>query len=240
MNSENREPFNVYGDESCHLEHDGQKVMGLGAVICPTRNAAEINHELKQLKRLHEMPTNFELKWTKIGKSKLSYYSDVIDLFMDHKYLRFRGYIIDKAAINHSLIPGQTHSIWYYKMYYKMLKPIVENRFCEFRIYIDIKDTHGYERVKELHKILRNGVGDCDGIQITRVQEVRSDEVELLQLTDFLLGAIVYENRGIYNSNSKKEILRQLKEKTGYTDLTKSTSYRSNKINLWMWDGSHR
>ena len=31
------EIYNIYGDESCHLEHDGQKVMGLGAVICPTR-----------------------------------------------------------------------------------------------------------------------------------------------------------------------------------------------------------
>lgn len=38
--------YNVYCDESCHLEHDGQKTMGLGAVVCPTRYAPLVNHEL--------------------------------------------------------------------------------------------------------------------------------------------------------------------------------------------------
>ncbi len=27
--------FNIYCDESCHLEHDREKVMVLGAVWCP-------------------------------------------------------------------------------------------------------------------------------------------------------------------------------------------------------------
>lgn len=27
--------FNIYCDESCHLENDGQKSMVLGAVSCP-------------------------------------------------------------------------------------------------------------------------------------------------------------------------------------------------------------
>lgn len=234
------EPYNVYGDESCHLEHDGQKIMGLGAVICPTRHADEINHELKQLKVKHHMPKGFELKWTKVGKSKLGYYSDVIDLFMRHKFLRFRGYIIDKSTIDHSRFPGQTHNIWYYKMYYKMLKPIVEDPMGEFRVYIDIKDTHGYERVNELCRILRRGIRDYDGEHITRVQEVRSEEVELLQLADFLLGAIVYENRGELTSPPKIEVLEMIKATTGYHDLTRSTPYRSHKINLWMWDGGRR
>jgi len=174
------EIYNVYGDESCHLEHDGQKVMCLGAVICPTRYVDEVNHELKQLKKKHGMPESFELKWTKVGKSKLGYYSDVIDLFVRHKFLRFRSYIIDKSAIDHSKVPGQTHAIWYYKMYYKMLKLVVEDPMAKFRIYVDIKDTHGYERVRELRRILCKGIRDYDETHITRVQEVRSDEAELL------------------------------------------------------------
>ena len=62
-----REVFNIYGDESCHLEHDGQKVMGLGAIICPMRHASEINHQLKMIKVKHGMPSHFELKWTRVG-----------------------------------------------------------------------------------------------------------------------------------------------------------------------------
>lgn len=232
-----REIFNVYGDESCHLENDGQPVMGLGAIICPTRHASEMNHELKWLKTVHGMPQGYELKWTKVGSSKLDYYDAVIELFARYKFLRFRGYIIDKATIDHSIIPGQTHNEWYYKMYYKMLKPMVESPFNEYRIYVDIKDTHGYDRVEELKRVLRRGVGDSSGERITRVQEVRSHEVEMLQLADFLLGAIVYENRGEFSSETKKHIIEKLKEQCGYADLTQSTTYRSHKINLWMWNG---
>lgn len=58
-----REVFNIYGDESCHLEHDGQKIMGLGAIICPMSHASEINHQLKMLKVKHGMPKYYFL-WT--------------------------------------------------------------------------------------------------------------------------------------------------------------------------------
>lgn len=232
-----REIFNVYGDESCHLENDGHKIMGLGAVICPTRYASEINHELKWLKKVHGMPEKYELKWTKVGRSKLDYYDAVVGLFARYKFLRFRGYIIDKQAIDHSVVPGQTHDTWYYKMYYKMLKPVVEDQFSEYRIYVDIKDTRGYERVQELERILRAGIKDYRGERITRVQEVRSHEVELLQLADFLLGAIVYENRGEFNSEPKTHVIETLKRETGYEDLASSTTYRSHKVNLWMWNG---
>ena len=218
------EIYNIYGDESCHLEHDGQKVMCLGAVICPTRYVDEVNHELKQLKKKHGMPESFELKWTKVGKSKLGYYADVIDLFVRHKFLRLRGHIIDKSAIDHSKVSGQTHAIWYYKMYYKMLKPVVEDPMAEFRIYVDIKDTHGYERVRELRRILCKGIRDCDETHITRVQEVHSDEVELLQLADLLLGALVYENRGELASPPKIEVLEMLKDNALCSGLDRSVS----------------
>lgn len=36
------ETFNLYCDESCHLENDHQKVMVLGAVWCPLEKAGEI------------------------------------------------------------------------------------------------------------------------------------------------------------------------------------------------------
>lgn len=231
-----RQVYNVYGDESCHLENDGQKVMGLGAIICPMIHASEINHRLKQLKAKHDMPAGYELKWTRVGISKMAYYADVIDLFAGYKFLRFRSFLIKKDLIDHSLVPGQTHDEWYYKMYYKMLKPIVEVDDFEYHVYVDIKDTHGYERTQELARILCRGVRDYDGRRITRVQEVRSHEVELLQLADFILGIVVYENRGEYTSEAKQRIIEMFKEKVGVHDLKKCTTYRAHKFNQWIWE----
>ena len=36
------ERINIYCDESCHLEQDGQSLMVLGAAWCPTDKTAEM------------------------------------------------------------------------------------------------------------------------------------------------------------------------------------------------------
>ncbi len=41
---------NVYCDESCHLEHDRQKAMVLGAIWCPLDKSREIAVRLREIK----------------------------------------------------------------------------------------------------------------------------------------------------------------------------------------------
>ena len=38
--------YNVYCDETCHLEHDNSNVMVLGAVWCPQSKLKEVNLSL--------------------------------------------------------------------------------------------------------------------------------------------------------------------------------------------------
>lgn len=40
--------FNVYCDESCHLENDRQKAMVLGAVWCPLEKTREIAVRIRE------------------------------------------------------------------------------------------------------------------------------------------------------------------------------------------------
>jgi hypothetical protein len=42
--------FNVYCDESCHLENDRQKAMVLGAVWCPMEKTREIAVRIREMK----------------------------------------------------------------------------------------------------------------------------------------------------------------------------------------------
>ena len=42
--------FNVYCDESCHLEHDRFKAMSLGAVWWPLNKVLEVNKRLTEIK----------------------------------------------------------------------------------------------------------------------------------------------------------------------------------------------
>ena len=187
------EIFNIYCDESCHLEHDQSTLMMLGAVWCKTDLVRDVSERLRDIKARHKLPSSFEVKWTKVSPGKLTFYTDVIDYFFDDDDLHFRGYLIEKDGLDH-LSRRQTHDDWYYKMCFRMLEPIVDPR-NRYRVYLDIKDTRSEEKRRRLEYELRTKVHDhTDGI-IERVQQIRSHESELMQLTDLLIGAVLHHNR---------------------------------------------
>ena len=61
---------------------------------------------------------------------------------------------------------------------------------------------------------------------IDGIQNVRSHEVEIIQLVDLLIGAIAYCNRNLKTSDAKIRLIDRIKDLSGY-DLTSSTLYLS-------------
>ncbi|MFC2398453.1 DUF3800 domain-containing protein [Capnocytophaga gingivalis] len=237
--------INIYCDESCHLENDREKVMVLGAVYCPMKKKEEIFERLLDLKKKHNLiPKNkknnkdnrtyYELKWNKVSISKLEYFKDVINYFFDNNDLCFRVLVIpNKDALDYEKFK-HTHDTFYYKMYFGMLKAILtpENSHC---IYIDIKDTRSKEKVHKLEHVLRTDKYDYQKKIIKKVQQVHSHEVEILQLTDLLIGAISYMNRGLNTSKAKNELIALIKQRSKYS-LVKSTLLRERKFNIFIWE----
>jgi hypothetical protein len=118
--------FNVYCDESCHLEKDGHSAMVLGAVWCPLEKVREIAVRIREIKAAHSLPPRFEIKWVKVSPAKVQFYRDVMDYFFDDDDLHFRALIVpDKSRLRHDAY-NQTHDDWYYKMYFDMLKVILQ------------------------------------------------------------------------------------------------------------------
>jgi hypothetical protein len=123
--------FNIYCDESCHLETDHQQVMVLGAVWCPLEKAREIAVRLREIKAHHQMKPGFEIKWTKVSPAKARFYPEVMDYFFDDDDLHFRALIVpDKTKLRHEAF-GQSHDEWYYKMYFDMLAEKFANQVRE-------------------------------------------------------------------------------------------------------------
>ena len=164
------EIFNIYCDESCHLENDRQKAMVLGAVWCPLDKRREISVRLREFKKKHGLSDSFEVKWTKVSHAKVQFYLELIDYFFDDDDLYFRALIVpDKTKLRHDAFPGQDHDSWYYKMYFDMLKVILEPQ-SRYRIYIDIKDTRGAEKIIKLHDVLCHNMYDFSRQVIERLQ----------------------------------------------------------------------
>lgn len=228
--------YNIYCDESCHMENDHQQVMILGAVWCPLEKSQELSKHLREIKDRHGIRSEFETKWTKVSPAKKDFYIDLIDYFFDNEHLHFRALIIpDKSMLQHEKF-GQDHDTWYYKMYFDMLKVILSPDDC-YRIYLDIKDTRGASKVKKLHDVLCNNMYDFQRRIIERVQIIRSHEVEMLQLADLLIGAISYVNRGLTGSAAKLALIERMKKRSHY-GLRRTTLLLEKKINLFRWHAS--
>ena len=228
--------YNIYCDESCHLQHDKKRFMVIGAVYCPVEKKSEICKRIKDIKKRNGVPLNVEMKWVCINKIRLDSYTALVYYFFDDGDLRYRCIIADKTKLDHDKY-HQSHDDWYYKMYFDMLKVILIPSNI-YNIYIDVKDTHSYEKAVKLGEVLCNSKYDFSRKIIKNIQPIRSEEVEIMQLTDILTGAIAAKNNGDTSSVSKKGIISQIMRRSKYA-LTASTLYGEQKLNLFKWEADY-
>lgn len=225
--------FNVYCDESCHLANDRQGIMVLGAVTCPREKTTEIAARIRELKIEYGLPSTFEIKWTKVSPAKQDFYLAVLNYFFDDDDLTFRALVVpDKAKLDHDGF-GQSHDDFYFKMYFDMLKVLLDPA-SRYNIYLDVKDTRSAQKTRKLHEVLCNNAYDFRRGIVKRIELVRSEHVQQVQLADLLIGAVSYANRHLGANKAKVALIRRMRERSGYI-LTKSTLLQSRKVNLFVW-----
>jgi hypothetical protein len=226
--------YNVYCDESCHLENDHKNVMTLGALWCLDEIKKDMFSGIRAIKEKHGLARDFEIKWTKVSPAKVNFYKDLLNFFFEEQRLHFRAVVIkDKDELDHSRFENQDHDTWYYKMFFCLLNVVFEPH-SRYRIYLDKKDTRCGEKIQKLHDVLCNSKYDFSKEIIEDVRSVHSHEIELLQLADLLIGAVGYANRGLRTSSAKMELVDLIREKSGYS-LSSTTLFKEEKMNLFFW-----
>ena len=217
--------FNLYCDESCHIEHDHKKFMFLGSISCAYPQVKRHCQRIADLKKEHNFYA--EIKWSNVSNSKLRFYSDLIDYFFDTD-LRFRAIGVEKAKINCTEF-GTEYDDFYYKMYYQLLHYRI-NTMYHYNVYLDIKDTLSAEKVRKLREILNIRFG-----VFRNIQNIDSKESLLMQLSDLLLGAISYNSNNEEKLNAAKvHLIEKIQRHTNNMNLS-ATNY-SEKLNLFFID----
>jgi hypothetical protein len=213
--------------------HNTGNAMVLGAIWCSKTKRHEAFRRIREIKVQNGFKPNFEIKWNKVSPAKTQFYLDLVDYFFDDDDLHFRSLVVpNKNELNHEAF-NQDHDTFYYKMYFDMLKVILSPD-CGYNIYLDIKDTRSQHKVDELKRVLRNNHYDYHDQIIKDIQQVHSHEVELLQITDLLIGAIGYLHRGLSGNTAKVRLIERIKERSTYS-LLKSTLYKEEKMNIFIW-----
>lgn len=228
--------YNVYCDESCHLENDNSDIMVLGSLQCLENDKQLIYNDIRNIKRKHGLSTYFEIKWTKVSKSKVDFYLELIDYFFNSNKLTYRGLVVSgKKQLDHKKYNNGDYDLWYYKMYFLLLDPIIKP-INTYHVLVDIKDTRGGGRVRKLKEVLCNNIYDYNRDVIKYISQINSKESELIQLVDVINGVISYYHRNIYKlegCNEGKSILIEKMEE--HFNLNQTTSRSEMKFNLLIW-----
>ena len=215
--------FNMYCDESTHLENDGMPYMIIGYVSSAWNQVKIHTQHIMMLRQKHRFKG--EIKWSKLSESNYPFYADLIDYFFATD-LNFRAVIVNKSQIDNSR-ENFTYNDFYFRMYYQLLhhKIDMENTY---NIYLDVKDTCSYKKINTLKKILNYNYGN-----IRNLQFIRSHESVLLQLADVLMGALNYHLRDKLVVTAKIKLLDKIKLHTK-RPLDYSTPKGVNKFNLFF------
>jgi hypothetical protein len=218
-----KKTFNIYCDESCHLENDHKPFMFLGS-ICSAYNQVKLHTEsITELKKKHHFYA--EIKWTSVSLSKIHFYNDLIDYFFASD-LSFRIIGIEKAKINYDLYP-KSYDEFYYTMYYNLLNHELNNLYT-YNVYLDIKDTLSASKVNKLKNVLNTKSGI-----FRNVQNIRSHESILMQLADFLMGAVSYlHNNNLQQNQAKVQLIEKICD---LSSDTLSGTNCSDKFNLFFY-----
>jgi len=228
------ETYNIYCDESCHLENDHASVMLLGAVWCPRNEVARLSKEVRDMKARHKAAG--ELKWTKVSNARLNFYLELVDWFLAEASLHFRSLVVlHKERLDHALFNEGSHDDFYYKMYFSLLSKILSPDE-QYNIYLDIKDTRSSSKLRKLGEVLCRDKYDFTSRMIGHLQNIRSHESYLLQVCDFLLGAVSHRHRyrKLTGNPAKVAVLRYLEERLG-RELLRSTPLHEEKFNLFLF-----
>ena len=185
--------YNRYCDESCHLENDHKRYMFLGYISCAYNQVKIQTNRINDIKKAH----NFfaEIKWNRVSRAKLDFYLDLVDFFFSTD-MKFRAIGVDKQ---HTVCDDFDE--YYYSMYHNLLIHDI-NITHTYNVYLDIRDTLSTYKVGKLKELLNIKYG-----AFRNVQNINSKESLLLQLADFILGALSYDKNDREKKNEAKRII---------------------------------
>ncbi len=191
--------YNLFVDESCHIQHDKIPVMCIGYTKVPKLAYEELYAKLRAIKLEHKAPE--EIKWNKFSKSRMPLYKAVVDFFFDNP-MEFRAVLVKyKANLKHDDFNQGSHDNFYYKIAYQLLRPNPVG--LEYHVFLDIKDHYGRKKLNKLQEVFdKQHKGESPFVHF---QHIRSDDNLFFEITDLFIGAIGYKARCVLGEITPNE-----------------------------------
>ncbi|MDR2466390.1 MAG: DUF3800 domain-containing protein [Prevotellaceae bacterium] len=222
----NGNTFNVYCDESTHLEHDGQPYMIYGYVGIAYNLMKPAKKQIALIKRNHQCGA--ELKWRHVSEKNYLLYKEIADYFFSLKDFGFRAVIADKSQIDDSR-PEYSFNDFHFRMYFQLLHHKMDMESV-YNVYFDMKDTCSQRKLHQLRDMLKWNAA------IRNFQFIRSHESCFVQIADVLTGAVNYRlrmDKGVLEGkNPAKRKIADIVMKHANLSLRETATKSAKKFNL--------
>ncbi|MCK4342438.1 MAG: DUF3800 domain-containing protein [Phycisphaerae bacterium] len=207
--------FEVFCDESCQeLFQTGpdqqRQFVLLGSLWIEASQRPRFKQQIADLREQHKV--GGEAKWTRISSSRQDFYTALVQLFFAEKQMRFRCIALKADEMQAVPFHGGDVELMFYKFYYQLLHHWILdcNRYSFF---LDTKTNRIPGRLRKLHEVLSNANRLSE---IVNMQALPSREVDLLQLTDVLLGAVGYALHRHAGSQAKAAVVQEIETALGH------------------------
>jgi len=223
--------YEIYCDESRQeLFYDKEKSRSgyalIGGIWLDASQRERVKAELKRIRSRHELFSEF--KWTKVSEKRLSFYTGLVSYFFREDALKFRTIVLRNDELDAVKFHEGDSELMFYKFYYQLIKHWLEDG-NSYRVFVDIKTNRKRDRLGRLHKYLQ---WSNLRAELESVQALPSSEVDFLQLTDLLVGAVGSRYNDDVQSHPKQVLISCMEEHLG-RPLNYATSRYYSKFNVF-------
>jgi hypothetical protein len=247
--------YRVYCDES---NTDGRKPYPVyGAILVALDDLPTVQREIKEWRDRESMHS--ELKWEHVhGGLRLKKYKSLVNLLFrlarQRQLIQFKAIILDRRAPEYRTYSKGNDEIGFYKTYYHWLlwyfAQFPLRHRCKLRVIIDDRNLpkNAKDPFTKLKFALNNGIrkeldATADDV-VTEVKPLDSNQSDLLQVADVLMGAVGYHNQDFHlksgASKYKVELARYIAGRVGRPTLKDETSPNKEDIKIVRWHWKSR
>lgn len=224
-----RTPF-VFFDETGSVNDINNRFFGLGMVKC--MQPYFLDTKIRKIRERNHFYD--EIKSNKIGRRNLKVMKEILDAVFDTPGIRFGCIVIDKEDTDFEQGFKRNPYLAYEKFTEELLKKNIRRNeiLIVLADYICTPDKVKFE-INVKHQLNEY----FDRLAICGVHRVESSGVNLIQVADLLLGAVVYEfkyeNKVVLGDNHKVEIYKYIQRKTGLKTFVNGNRQKNFNIVLY-------
>lgn len=223
--------FEVYCDESGHQALTTRGIRAntyvlIGGLWIEASNRESHKSKIRHIRDVHKLYGEF--KWNRVSPSRQEFYRDVVRLFFQEP-MNFRCLVLPADQLDAVRFHDADEELMFYKFYYQLLHHWILD-FNRYRIFVDLKVDRLKGRIRTLENVLQNANPEAE---ILSVQALPSRELDLLQLTDVLIGAVSSRFHGRTTSTAKLAVVEAIEDRLRHP--IRPTTIRASKFNIFLF-----